>query len=218
MSSLTVPNQPRQRKPKAKPLSAVLLEIAEDEARTSITIGDITDIIKDRAYGALLLIIALPNIIPLPIPGVSTILGLPLLFIAWQLMVGAARPWLPNTLLRKEFARKDFLYVIEKAYPWLVKTEKLLKPRWSWLVSPWAERFIGFVCFVLAFILIWPIFLGNIMPALSISLFALAILAKDGFAVLMATLLSAFSITLVYAVLFATLKATIYFFTHVLFS
>ena len=52
-----------------------------------ISIGDVLNAFGDRAFGALMLLFAAPNMLPLP-PGMSAVLGAPLLFITAQLMLG----------------------------------------------------------------------------------------------------------------------------------
>ena len=51
-------------------------------------------------------VFAVPGILPVP-PGVSTILGTPLIFLSAQLMLGM-RPWLPAVVTRRSFTRDDF--------------------------------------------------------------------------------------------------------------
>ena len=59
--------------------NAVLAELA---SRTSdwITVGEILEALGDRAFGTSMLVFAAPNALPMP-PGVSAVLGAPLLFI-----------------------------------------------------------------------------------------------------------------------------------------
>lgn len=90
----------------ALPLSQILFRIAEDETRARVSIGDIFEALGDRAFGALILIFALPNIVPTP-PGTSAITGAPLVFLAAQLMLGW-QPWLPGWITKRSLARADF--------------------------------------------------------------------------------------------------------------
>ena len=64
-------------------LSAILRQLAGDKSRERISIGDFFEVMGDRATGALILILALPNLVPTP-PGTSAVLGAPLLFLAAQ--------------------------------------------------------------------------------------------------------------------------------------
>src|SRR5690554_8128838 len=86
-------------------LSGLLLDIVQDETRTRISVADLLAALQVRAFGALLLIFALPNVIPTP-PGTSAILGLPLLFLTAQMMLGQA-PWLPRFIADRSMARGD---------------------------------------------------------------------------------------------------------------
>src|SRR3954468_1934778 len=89
-----------------EPLSAILTEFCED-AQGSITVGEIIDRFGPRAFGALLFVFAIPNVLPLP-PGSSTILGLPLLLIAPQIAIGIRRPWLPKFIDHRHVKPSDF--------------------------------------------------------------------------------------------------------------
>ncbi|HYG25368.1 MAG TPA: exopolysaccharide biosynthesis protein, partial [Caulobacteraceae bacterium] len=57
----------------ARPLSAVLRDIC-DAPGEDITLGEVTHHFGPRAFGALLFVLAIPNLLPLP-PGSTTVLG-----------------------------------------------------------------------------------------------------------------------------------------------
>ena len=69
------------------PLSAVLRQLAADPGRERVSVRDLFAALGDRALAALLFVFAVPNAIPSP-PGVSTVLGVPLLFLSAQLLLG----------------------------------------------------------------------------------------------------------------------------------
>ncbi len=158
--------------------SEILTDLAEDRQRERISVADIFSAMGDRAFGALMLIFALPNIIPTP-PGTSAILGAPLIFLSAQLMLGM-KPWLPAVIAKRSMAREDFAGLILRLAPWISRAERLLKPRLTYLVHPPAEYAVGFFCLVLAVILFLPVPLGNILPALAICIFSFGILERDG--------------------------------------
>nr|AAG09262.1 ExoD [EDTA-degrading bacterium BNC1] len=165
--------------------------MAEDTARERISVNDLVVAMGDRAFGALMLVFALPNVLPTP-PGTSGLLGLPLVYLAAQLMLGQ-RPWLPKFIGSRSIRREDFAAFIERAAPWLRRAERLLRPRLVFLVSPAAERLVGAVCLVLAIVLFLPVPLGNMLPALSISVFSFGILGRDGLWVICGVLLAVIS-------------------------
>ena len=161
--------------------SDVLRRLGESE-HDRVSVGAILEAFGDRAFGALLLVFALPNALPMP-PGTSAILGAPLVFIAFQLMIGRAVLWLPRFITERSMRREDFRTLTEKVIPWIMRLERLLKPRAQWLTTPVADRFTGAACFLLSLILFLPIPFGNMPPAAAISAFALGMIEADGAAI-----------------------------------
>ena len=187
--------------------SAILTALAEDESRERISVADIFAAMGDRAFGALMLIFALPNIIPTP-PGTSAILGAPLVFLAAQMTVGMT-PWLPQLIARRSMLRTDFAALVLRLGPWLARAERLLTPRLVGLTRGPAERVIGAVSLILAVILFLPLPLGNILPALTISLFSLAMLERDGLWVVAGLVMSVVSLVVVGSVVVAAIVGTV---------
>lgn len=194
-------------------LLSMLLALAQDDSRARISIGDLLAALGDRALAALLFVFAVPNV--LPPPGTSTILGAPLVFLAAQLAFGL-RPWLPGVIADRTIAREDFAGLVRRISPWLARAERLLRPRAVLLVLPPMEYLVGLVCLLLAVVLVLPIPLGNMLPALAISMLALGILERDGFWILAGLAVAAVSAAVVSGVVFAAFKAAVYFVTKVL--
>jgi hypothetical protein len=186
-------------------LSDVLLTIAGDRSKDRIFVSDILHAMEDRAVVALILLFALPNVLPVP-PGTSAILGAPLLFVTAQLALGK-KPWLPRAIARRSVATADFAALMNRATPWLARAERLLRPRLQVLTRPASEQLIGALCVVLALILFLPIPLGNMLPALAISVLALGILQRDGVWVLAGVATAFVSIAVVWGVMLAVAKA-----------
>lgn len=176
---------------RARPLSEVLREISDDP-QPEVTLGEVIDHFGGRAFGALLFVLAIPNLLPLP-PGSTTILGAPIAILAPQIALGVPSPWLPRFLDRRPIKRAWLKEAYDKVAPTLQRIEKVSGPRLHWLFSPWAQRLIGVACSALAFVLILPIPLGNIMPSIVIGLFGLALVQRDGVLALIAYALTAFS-------------------------
>lgn len=130
------------------PLSVVLFRLANDNSRERISVGDLLAALGDRAIGALMFFFAAPNILPVP-PGVSTLLGAPLLFLSAQLMLGM-RPWLPGVITRRSISRDDLATLVRRIVPWLAKAEKLLRPRAAVLVRPPVEYVVGLLASAVA--------------------------------------------------------------------
>jgi hypothetical protein len=198
----------REAQRSSRPLSQVLIEMACQEARDRISVADLLVVLSDRALAALILIFALPNVLPAP-PGTSAVLGAPLLFLTAQLATGRG-PWLPKVIADRSMPRSHFHAVVARAVPWLRRAERLMRPRWSTLAQPPAEYAVGGVCVLLALILFLPIPLGNIPPALAICLFSLGILERDGVWIAAGLVGAAGSVALVSGVLYAFAQSALF--------
>ncbi|WP_431300821.1 exopolysaccharide biosynthesis protein [Tabrizicola sp. BL-A-41-H6] len=202
----------RSAKPERKPLSVMLDELAGDETRERIAISDLVTAMQLRAYGALLLIFALPNVLPAP-PGTSGLLGLPLLFIATQMMLGRV-PWFPQVIAARSMARADFGKMIQRVSPLIARAERLLRPRLMWLSDPVVERALGAVALVLALVLVLPVPFGNMLPAFTICIIALGVLERDGVWIIGGLVLAVVAVVVAYGVIYAMLRAIIFLFLN----
>jgi hypothetical protein len=159
-------------------MSEILRDIAAETGPERITVADLLTAMEGRAFGALLLLFAFPNILPSP-PGLAAILGLPLIYLASQLMLGRS-PWLPNFIANRSISRVSFASVIIRATPWIARAERMLVTRLHILAGPVAQRLLGAVCLLLSLILVLPIPFGNMLPSLAICIIALGMLERDG--------------------------------------
>jgi Uncharacterized ABC-type transport system, permease components len=194
-------------------LSAILQAIAAGQERERISIGDLLEALQHRAIGALMFIFAVPNAIPVP-PGVSAVLGAPLIFLSVQLMLGR-RPWLPRIISDRSLSRVDFEKVVNLAAPWLARAERLMRPRLTFLARPPAEYVIGAICLLLSIILFLPIPLGNMLPAFTICLLALGVLERDGLWVAIGVVCAIVAVLIVWGVVVALAWSAIFVISNV---
>lgn len=198
----------RRPRPKGRRLSSILRQMAADPSRERISIGDLFETMGDRAIGALMLIFALPNAFPTP-PGTSALLGAPLIFLAAQLTFGL-KPWLPKTIANRSMRRQDFETIVGRIHGWLAWAERMLKPRLALFAEPPVEYLAGLSCLLLSIVLVLPVPLGNILPAITISLFAFGILGRDGLFALFGFAMTAASLFVAGGVIYGLVKAGIY--------
>ena len=160
-------------------------------------------LMEGRARAALILLFAFPNVLPAP-PGLSAILGLPLLYLTSQMMLGRV-PWLPKVVASRRIGRPTFAAAIDRLMPVLHRAERRLRPRWLALVSGRAERVVGGLALALAVVVTLPIPLANMLPAFAICLIALGMLERDGLWVAIGSVVGLgallFSATVVYAMI-----------------
>jgi hypothetical protein len=196
---------------KGQRTSAVLVRFLDTFQRDRISVADLATALGERAYGFLLLAFALPNVAPIVPPGLSAVLGVPLMLLSLQLAYGHPTPWFPKMISERSFARQDFARMLDRVLPYLQQVERLLRPRWTFLLGWNGERLVGFVCLILAIVLSLPILLGNILPSIAISILGLAVVEKDGLAAALGYIMALVSFVVVAAVLIALAEAFVFF-------
>ncbi len=137
-----------------------------------------------RGYGVLIVLFALPNLLPVYIPGLSPIFGFPLMIICAQLAYGLPSPRLPAMLTRRSMRRSDLLLITEKALPWLRRVERFVKPRPSVVTSRTGERLVGAYGVWLCCIVVVPLPLTNGPPSLACLIMAIGLMEEDTLTIL----------------------------------
>ena len=150
-----------------------------------VSLDDIRAALADRAFGFIILVLTLPNCVPVPgPPGLSAVLGVPVALLALQLAAGMRQPWLPGWLGQRSVRRGNCTRILDKALPLLRRLERLVKPRLAALNTPAADRINGALLLLFAIVLSLPIPTGNLLPALAVALLALGMIEQDGVATL----------------------------------
>jgi hypothetical protein len=67
-----------------------------------VTIGSLTDVLDERSFAVVLMVLMLPSALPIPTGGVTHVLEVFAALIALQMVVGRHELWLPRRLARKE--------------------------------------------------------------------------------------------------------------------
>jgi len=174
-------------KPKPRKLSEELAELRERFATKPVTLREVIYMLRGRAYTLLLLLLALPFVTPIPLPGLSTPFGLAIAFIALRLTLGQ-RPWLPMKLQRRELPPGFFGKVFAFATKALAIFEKFLRPRWAVLTEHAAVLQVHALFILISALVLLaplPIPFTNSFPAWSIVLMAGGLLERDGLFILL---------------------------------
>lgn len=178
-----------ERSDHARRASEIFRALAEEHGADRISFEEIRQAFGDRGYGLVMLALVVPTLVPIPIPGLSALFGIPLAFVALQLMLGWPQPWLPQALLHRSVRHGQFADIVTRSLPWLERIERTLHPRWSALAEGLALRWVGAVCLVLALLLALPVPLTGIPLALPVVVLAAGLLERDGMAVIVGSLL-----------------------------
>lgn len=182
-------------------ISELLQRFLAQHQSNEVRLRDLLNTMGDRAFGSTLLICALPEALPLPIPGISALVAVPLMLVSGQLLLGFKQPWLPDWLLDHPFSQEQCEQVFSLAIPFLEKLECFFEPRWSFLTTPEAERGVGALLLFLSFIIALPIPFGNMLPAIVIVLICLGLIEKDGLIIAVSALVAGTSPALLLLVL-----------------
>jgi hypothetical protein len=141
------------------------------------------------AVGTSLMVFSLPEVLPIPIPGISAVVVIPVAAISAQMVVGDGKLRLPNYILKRTIHRKALAGAIHAILPILERAEKVVKPRWSWVLHPAVKRLLGVVIFTLAVGIALPVPGTNIPLAISIFVIAMGMAERDGKVVLLGLLM-----------------------------
>ena len=155
-----------------------------------ITLGDVLDPLGERAFGFLILILALPNFIPVPI-GVGGPMGVLVAIIGMQMLLGFEHPWLFGVLRRRGVKRESLERFVRRLTPVLGWLERLCKPRWEALTRHPAHRVTGFLLVLVGIALALPIPFTNYPFGFLLVIYAVALIEGDGIALMIAWLASA---------------------------
>jgi hypothetical protein len=156
----------------------LLIALARGWQAERITIGDLLHALGDRGLGLLMLVLALPNMVPLPFLGISSILGTPIAIIAGHLIIGRHEPWLPDFVRRRGVKASDLATMLEGAKKRLAWAERGLQPG-TLAMTRGVEIAAGLNLFANAVLLALPIPWGNPAPASAIALISIALVEAD---------------------------------------
>ncbi len=163
--------------------------MARDWPSETLTLGDLAAALGQRGFGVLVVIFALPNLLPFYLPGLSTVVGLPMMLVAAQLALGRTRPALPGFVARRRLRRDTLRLVTARAMPWLLRVERMVRPRPSALAGARGERLVGAWVFILGLVIILPTPLTNGPPALACLILAMGLMENDSLTIALGALL-----------------------------
>jgi len=160
-------------------ITDLLAEVAAAAPGERLSVGELLEALKDRAFGIVLLILALPCSVPF-LYGIPQVASLPLLFVSAQIVMGRHRLWLPDKLRARSFSTRAFRQMIAKATPYLRVLEAVSRPRLVMLTRGRIERVLGIFLFIFAFWIFLPFPLTNAVPGMAVAIMAVGFIERDG--------------------------------------
>jgi hypothetical protein len=165
---------------------AVRLSAAADTLTDErVPLRTLADAHGAAAQGSLLVLLAVPCV--LPVAGVGTVLGLGLIALAWAIWRGDATCALPARVAALTLSREAARNVLRRLAQVHAAAAKLSRERLPHLAGPGMRAWLGAKAGLMALLIVLPIPFGNLLPALSLLLLGLGLAFRDGLAVLLST-------------------------------
>lgn len=148
-----------------------------DEPKMSLR--EMVEAFGERGFGAVILMLALMALFPWP-PGGKAVFSVPIILIAAEMALQREKVWLPRWMLKLAVSRESYRTTAARVLPRLRRVERLTRPRWPALTSEAADVVIGVICIMLALMMALPVPFGDALPGLTLALFGLGIIQRDG--------------------------------------
>jgi len=157
--------------------------MAEDAAADGFSLREIMDRLDERAFGAILFILAIPCAIPF-LYGVPQVVAVPMLAFAAQMAAGREEPWLPGKLGERRIGKQGLTNTARRGRKWFGWVEWFARPRLTFLTGKGPERVIGLILCAFCLSIMVPLPLTNSTPAIGVALASFGLIQRDGLLVI----------------------------------
>jgi len=171
--------------PLGEQLAAIIDNLPEDK----LTLGELLDVFGDEGLLLLTMLLTLVFLIPVSIPGVSTVFGAAILLVGISRLIG--RPlWLPAKLKSRALPADKLRPGLARGMKWVQRLEKISRPhRMRGFVDGHLQSLFNNLAFILAALLLMVPFsfipFSNTLPALALLFYAVGLIQRDGGAMLL---------------------------------
>lgn len=176
------------------PISDLLTALAD--RGEPVRVGAILSEVGARAHGLGILLFALPESLPVPVVGTSTVLAIPIIILSGHLLLFGGSAGIPRRVEQAELPPTALRLAAKYAAPVLRLLETVSRPRLHWIAR--RQRLVALFCLVLGVVLALPIPLGNLLPASCLILLAMGMIQRDGAFVIAALCLAGISAAALY--------------------
>ncbi|HSL46067.1 MAG TPA: exopolysaccharide biosynthesis protein [Anaerolineales bacterium] len=163
--------------------------IIEKLPPTNVTLDEIMDIVGSDSLMLLTIFLSLIFLVPVSIPGVSTVFGSAILLIGITRLF-ARNLWLPAKIASRRISAEKLREGFRRALKWFQRLEKISRPhRLPGLTSDGPMALVNNLAFILAAILLMAPFgfipFSNTLPALALIFLSVGLMQKDGGSILL---------------------------------
>jgi len=172
--------------PVEKPVSTVLSEIIHQMPAEGLTLQALLEWLGERSLLIFCMVLTIPFLLPVSIPGTSTPFGLLIVLNALGLAMHKS-PWLPARLMNRRIAVHQLVPMLEKGAQLFARLEKFIRPRLLVLTHRASTGRLNVMLLGFSGLLLMaplPLPFSNTLPAYGVLLLAIGNLERDGYAVL----------------------------------
>ncbi|HSM12229.1 MAG TPA: exopolysaccharide biosynthesis protein [Lysobacter sp.] len=166
-------------------LAAIIRDLPED----NLTLGELLVVFGDEGLLLLTMLLTLVFLIPVSIPGVSTVFGAAILLVGISRLFG--RPlWLPSKLRDRALPADKLRPALAGGMLWVRRMERISRPhRLPGFAEGRAQDVVNNLAFILAALLLMAPFgfvpFSNTLPALALLFYGVGLIQRDGGAMLL---------------------------------
>ena len=164
-----------------KSFTALVASLATMSGPEGLTLREIRDELDERGFGLMILILAIPCLVP-ALYGVPQIVGIPILLLAGQMLAGRIEPWLPEAVLKRRVSKAWLERMADFATRRMGWFERLSRPRLTLFTVGWAERVVALFMILATVTIVLP--MTNTVPSVALTLLAVGLIQRDGLFVL----------------------------------
>jgi len=182
-----ISRQPASTHATAHTLSATLSQTVESIQGDTVTLRALMQLMGGQGMLMLCAIATLPFLIPVSIPGVSTVFGAAIILLALAVTLNRL-PWLPQRLLDRPLATAKLVPALRKGVRIVSRLDGWVRPRALVLTSGPMVRINGLTLIFAGLLLMAPFGLipfSNTVPAVAILLLTIGMVQRDGVFVLL---------------------------------
>lgn len=168
------------------------------EKQEELPLGELVTRLGEQGLGLIVIVLSIPFLQPIPMFGLSTILGVVMMVVGLAIFLEKAA-WVPARLARRTIPSTLVVAICHGGRKVFAFLEKFIRPRGDFLhEGRLAKRLSGLFIFLSAFLLALPLPIPgtNTPPAVALLLLSLGFIERDGVAIVLGYL--SFAITLVY--------------------
>lgn len=166
-----------------KSLVVALTDATDAIHSETISLRDLLALIGEQGLLLFCMILVIPFLLPISIPGISTVFGIVIILIGIGVMLNRM-PWLPNRLMERTVKTDDLKPVLKKGVDLFIRIERFIRPRWLVFTSNAAmNRLNGLMLTFGGVLLLFPfglVPLSNTLPGYAILFLAAGLLERDG--------------------------------------